>query len=208
MFSLAIGPDEIETVLNKILTALTDSIFCRISLEDGNHFAFILKNKYLLVPDIDLKGVLSCDPSKEKLVFSNLWIKSYSADEEGPFHSITKKVLLDSFLSSPLTKEILLSFASWRWESIIWKESDDTFSLSFRHLADVTRKQRGGWQIMKKLRSIWQRSIFRRKKGETASQEAEENVEKNRYLSFLARIRFHALFVRDNRLVLQAGLDD
>jgi hypothetical protein len=61
---------------------------------------------------------------------------------------------------------------------------------------------------MKKLRSIWQRSIFRRKKGETASQEAEENVEKNRYLSFLARIRFHALFVRDNRLVLQAGLDD
>ena len=191
MFSLAIGPDEIETIVKKCFTDFSLRV---VHLKDGNYLDFILKINSSCISDFELKTELSCDQPSGKILFRVLHVKTYSDRNDGFFNRIkkwAKEITFDPTLSLSLTKAFVLYMVSLFSGKVICKESDDTISFSLQHLAEI--------KIIK----------LRQKKDETASQKAKRNAEKNiRYWSFLARIRPQAFFVRDNRLVLQAGLDD
>lgn len=198
MISLSAAPEEIAVIFNKFFEDLQIG---DIRLDDDNHADFVLKDILfpllpipvldkikVSIPDVRLRLIISCDPDAGKILFSDPQIMTYS--EESGFIKWLKENSLDPMLSVSWIKKGLLSLVPWLTDYYLEKESSGVFSFSCRNLAEQILK--GNEKSPKK------------EDGEDPEKAKRKEERTRRLCSFLARIRFQSVLVRDNRLVIRA----
>ena len=199
MISLSAAPEEIAVIFNKFIEDLQIG---DIRLDDDNHADFVLKDIQfppllpipvldkikVSIPDVRLRLIISCDPDAGKILFSDPQIMTYS--EESGFIKWLKENSLDPMLSVSWIKKGLLSLVPWLTDYYLEKESSGVFSFSCRNLAEQILK--GNEKSPKK------------EAGEDPEKAKRKEERTRRLCSFLARIRFQSVLVRDNRLVIRA----
>lgn len=202
MISLSAAPEEIAVIFNKLFEDLQIG---DIRLDDDNHADFVLKDiLFPLLPipvldkikgsitDVRLRLIISCDPDAGKILFSDPQIMTYS--EESGFKKWLKENSLDPMLSVSWIKKGLLSLVPWLTDYYLEKESSGVFSFSCRNLAE---------QILK-----GNEKSPEKEDGEDPEKAKRKEERTRRLCSFLARIRFQSVLVRDNRLVIRAMLEN
>ena len=202
MIFLSAAPEEIAVIFNKFFEDLQIG---DIRLDDDNHADFVLKDiLFPLLPipvldkikgsitDVRLRLIISCDPDAGKILFSDPQIMTYS--EESGFKKWLKENSLDPMLSVSCIKKGLLSLVPWLTDYFLEKESSDVFSISCRNLAEQILK--GNEKSPKK------------EDGEDPEKAKRKEERTRRLCSFLGRIRFQSVLVRDNRLVIRAMLEN
>lgn len=202
MISLSAAPEEIAAIFNKLFEDLQIG---DIRLDDDNHADFVLKDiLFPLLPipvldkikgsitDVRLRLIISCDPDAGKILFSDPQIMTYS--EESGFKKWLKENSLDPMLSVSWIKKGLLSLVPWLTDYYLEKESSGVFSFSCRNLAE---------QILK-----GNEKSPEKEDGEDPEKAKRKEERTRRLCSFLARIRFQSVLVRDNRLVIRAMLEN
>ena len=202
MISLSAAPEEIAVIFNKLFEDLQIG---DIRLDDDNHADFVLKDiLFPLLPipvldkikgsitDVRLRLIISCDPDAGKILFSDPQIMTYS--EESGFKKWLKENSLDPMLSVSWIKKGLLSLVPWLTDYYLEKESSGVFSFSCRNLAE---------QILK-----GNEKSPEKEDGEDPEKAKRKEERTRRLCSFLGRIRFQSVLVRDNRLVIRAMLEN
>ena len=202
MISISAAPEEIAVIFNKLFEDLQIG---DIRLDDDNHADFVLKDiLFPLLPipvldkikgsitDVRLRLIISCDPDAGKILFSDPQIMTYS--EESGFKKWLKENSLDPMLSVSWIKKGLLSLVPWLTDYYLEKESSGVFSFSCRNLAE---------QILK-----GNEKSPEKEDGEDPEKAKRKEKRIRRLCSFLARIKFQSVLVRDNRLVIRAMLEN
>jgi hypothetical protein len=202
MISLSAAPEEIAAIFNKFFEDLQIG---DIRLDDDNHADFVLKDiLFPLLPipvldkikgsitDVRLRLIISCDPDAGKILFSDPQIMTYS--EKSGFKKWLKENSLDPMLSVSWIKKGLLSLVPWLTDYYLEKESSGVFSFSCRNLAE---------QILK-----GNEKSPEKEDGEDPEKAKRKEERTRRLCSFLGRIRFQSVLVRDNRLVIRAMLEN
>lgn len=202
MISISAAPEEIAVIFNKLFEDLQIG---DIRLDDDNHADFVLKDiLFPLLPipvldkikgsitDVRLRLIISCDPDAGKILFSDPQIMTYS--EKSGFKKWLKENSLDPMLSVSWIKKGLLSLVPWLTDYYLEKESSGVFSFSCRNLAE---------QILK-----GNEKSPEKEDGEDPEKAKRKEERTRRLCSFLGRIRFQSVLVRDNRLVIRAMLEN